>query len=335
MNKKVILKTKVSGIPTKENFEILFEPLSVTLEQGEILLKVEWVSLDPSHIIWLSGVKSYMEPVKIGETVRSLGVGIIVHSNSPGYKTGTYVSGFLGLQQYCKTKVSNVRRIPTNANPCLYLGVLGMTGFTAFIAIKELGKAQKKQVVVISTAAGAVGSVALQVAKNIGCKVVGITGSEEKVKWLKELGADGVINYKTENVANTLKKICPEGIDLYLDNVGGEILDAVLINANKGSRIILCGAINAYSQKKANPVYMYPLIIAMSIKVKGFIVTDYYKKYKEGHDYLYNMYKQGKLKYKEDIIQGLDNVHLGLQKLLSGENIGKMLIRVDHDSPKI
>ena len=209
-----------------------------------------------------------------------------------------------------------------------------MTGLTAFVGIKDLGKAVKKQVVVISTAAGAVGSVAVQIAKAIGCKVIGITGSAEKAAWLAELGIDGVINYKTENVAASIKSYCPEGVDLYLDNVGGEILDAVLINCKKGARIILCGAIQSYT-KKAQPIFMYPLVIAMSMKVKGFIVTDFYNRYNEAHAFLTNLLNKKKLVYKEDIVDGLENAPLALRKLLSGENFGKLLIRVDHEKPKL
>ena len=275
-----------------------------------------------------------MPPVGLGETVRAFGVGLVINSRSPAVKIGTHVSGLLNWQQFCKIKASKVFKIPKTSTPSLYLGALGMTGLTAFVAIKDLGKAAKKQVVVISTAAGAVGSVALQIAKSIGCRVIGITGSPEKAAWIRELGADGVINYKTENVATELKKLCPEGIDLYLDNVGGEMLDAVLLNAKKGARVILCGAIQSYS-KKAQPLYMYPLIIAMSIKVKGFIVTDYYDRNDEAMQFLGNLLKDGKLKYKEDVIEGLDNAYLALRKLLSGENIGKMLIRVEHDEPRL
>jgi NADPH-dependent curcumin reductase CurA len=280
-------------------------------------------------------MRSYMPPIKIGETVRALGVGIIVNSHSTGYKVGTYVSGLLGWQEYCKIHVSQVEKIPAAVKPSLYLGIFGMTGLTAYVSVRLLGKAQKKQVVVISTAAGAVGSVAVQVAKAQGCKVIGITGSDEKVQWLKELGIYGVINYKTENVASALKTMCPEGVDMYLDNVGGEMLDAVLMNAKKGSRMILCGAIQSYGLKKAQPVYMYPLVISKSIKMKGFIINDYQDKYEEAIQYLSKLHKKGELTYKEDIVEGLENAYQALQKLATGGNQGKMLIRVLHEAPKL
>lgn len=276
-----------------------------------------------------------MPPVAIGETVRAGGVGIIIASHSAAFKKGTYVTGLLGWQQFCKIHVSKVSRVPTTATPSLYLGALGMTGLTAYVAIKTLGKAAKKQVVVVSTAAGAVGSVAVQVAKALGCKVVGITGSAEKAEWLNEIGIEFVINYKTENVGASLKKICPEGVDLYLDHVGGSMLDAVLLNANKGSRMILCGAIQSYNQKKPQAMYMYPVIISKSIKVRGFIVTDYYGKMKEAHQFLSGLLSENKLKYKEDVIEGLENGPRALRKLLTGDNVGKTLIRVVHDEAKL
>lgn len=276
-----------------------------------------------------------MPPVRIGDTVRALGVGLIVNSHAAGFKVGTYVSGLLGWQEYCKVHVSKIERIPKNINPSLFLGIFGLTGLTSYVAIKVLGKVAKKQVVVISTAAGAVGSVAVQIAKAEGCKVIGITGTASKVQWLKDIGISEVINYKTDNVASSLKTLCPEGIDLYLDNVGGEMLDAVLLNAKKGARMILCGAIQSYGQKKAQPLYMYPLVISKSLKMKGFIVTDYQNKFEEGLKYLGSLYEKGNLKYKEDVVDGLENAHTALQKLARGQNDGKMLIKVLHEAPKL
>ncbi|OMJ81902.1 hypothetical protein SteCoe_17543 [Stentor coeruleus] len=335
MNKRVILKQRPDGIPKKEDFEVRIDALQLPLKQGEILVKVEWISADPAQLVWISGVKSYMPPVRIGDTVRAFGVGLIVNSHAAGFKVGTYVSGLLGWQEYCKVHVSKVEKIPMNVNPTLFLGIFGMTGFTSYIAIKVLGKIKKKQVVVVSTAAGAVGSVAVQIAKAEGCKVIGITGTASKIQWLKDIGISDVINYKTENVASSLKTLCPEGIDLYLDNVGGEMLDAVLLNAKKGARMILCGAIQSYGQKKAQPLYLYPLVISKSLKMKGFIVTDYQNKFDEGFRYLESLYKQGNLKYKEDVVDGLENAHTALQKLARGQNDGKMLIKVLHEAPKL
>ncbi|OMJ83208.1 hypothetical protein SteCoe_15924 [Stentor coeruleus] len=357
MNKRVILKQRPDGIPKKEDFEVRVDALQLPLKQGEILVKVEWISADPAQLVWISGVKSYMPPVRIGDTVRALGVGLIVNSHAAGFKVGTYVSGLLGWQEYCKVHVSKIERIPKNVNPSLFLGIFGITGLTSYVAIKVLGKVAKKQVVVISTAAGAVGSVAVQIAKKQvvvistaagavgsvavqiakaeGCKVIGITGTASKVQWLKDIGISEVINYKTDNVASSLKTLCPEGIDLYLDNVGGEMLDAVLLNAKKGARMILCGAIQSYGQKKAQPLYMYPLVISKSLKMKGFIVTDYQNKFEEGLKYLGSLYEKGNLKYKEDVVDGLENAHTALQKLARGQNDGKMLIKVLHEAPKL
>lgn len=275
-----------------------------------------------------------MPPVKIGEVVRSFGIGTVISSNS-SIPVGSLVSGLLGWQEFCKIHSSKVIQLPMIQNPTYYLGVLGMTGLTAYVSMKELGNIKKKDVVVISTAAGAVGSVAVQIAKASGCKVIGITGSDAKVNWLKEIGLDGVINYKTDNIANSLKHYCPEGIDVYLDNVGGETLDAVLINCKRGARVLLCGAIQGYGKKTSQPVYNYPVAIARNIKMKGFVIIDYQDRFIESNQYLSELLKSGKIKHKEDIVVGIENAYVGLRKLLTGENIGKMIIKVPHDEAKI
>lgn len=275
-----------------------------------------------------------MPPVRIGEVVRSFGIGTVISSKSY-IQTGSLVSGLLGWQEFCKIKASKLFVLPPIDNPTYYLGVLGMTGLTAYLSMKELGQIKKKEVVVVSTAAGAVGSIAVQIAKANNCKVIGITGSESKVAWLKDLKLDGVINYKTDNIANSLKTLCPEGIDVYLDNVGGETLDAVLINCKRGARIILCGAIQSYGKKTAQPVYNYPVIISRNIKMIGFVVIDFQDRIAESNAYLSDLLKNGRIKHKEDVVVGVENSYIGLRKLLTGENIGKMIIKVTSDQAKL
>jgi NADPH-dependent curcumin reductase CurA len=275
-----------------------------------------------------------MPPVRIGDVVRSFGIGTVISSKSY-IQTGSLVSGLLGWQEFCKIKASKLIVLPPIDNPTYYLGVLGMTGLTAYVSMKDLGQIKKKEVVVVSTAAGAVGSIAVQIAKANNCKVIGITGSESKVAWLKDLKLDGVINYKTDNIANSLKTLCPEGIDVYLDNVGGETLDAVLINCKRGARIILCGAIQSYGKKTAQPVYNYPVIISRNIKMIGFVVIDFQDRIAESNAYLSDLLKNGRIKHKEDVVVGVENSYIGLRKLLTGENIGKMIIKVTSDQAKL
>jgi NADPH-dependent curcumin reductase CurA len=184
----------------------------------------------------------------------------VITSKSPAFKKGNYVSGFLGWQEIATVRSSEISKLPSYENPQLYLGVLGMTGLAAFFAVTEIAKPSKKEVMIVSTAAGAVGSVACQIGKMKGCKVYGICGSDEKRDWLmNDVKIDGCINYKTEaNLSQAIKKLCPEGVDIYIDNVGGAVLDAVLANIRKNARIIFCGAISSYNQKKAFPVHNYP-----------------------------------------------------------------------------
>jgi NADPH-dependent curcumin reductase CurA len=338
MNKQVLLKSRPDGLPTSSDFEVVSTPLP-TLSEDEVLVRVDYLSVDPTqvgnfYLVWLSGVTSYMPPVKIGEVVRSFGVGTVISSKS-SIKAGSLVSGLLGWQEFCKIKSSKVIVLPPTSHPTHYLGLLGMTGLTAFVSMKDLGMIKKKDVVVVSTAAGAVGSIAVQIAKATGCKVVGITGSEAKAAWLRQLKLDGVINYKTDNIANSLKTLCPEGIDVFLDNVGGETLDAVLINCKRGARIVLCGAIQSYGKKTAQPVYNYPVIISRNITMIGFVVIDFQHRIAESNQYLNELLAAGKIQHKEDVVVGIENCYLGLRKLLTGENIGKMIISVSNEHARI
>lgn len=196
----------------------------------------------------------------INGVVKSIGVGYVITSKSPAFKKGNYVSGFLGWQEYATVHSSNITKLPSYENPQLYLGVLGMTGLTAFFAVTEIAKPKKKEVMVVSSAAGAVGSIACQLGKLRGCKVIGICGSDEKAQWLlDQVKIDACINYKSEpSLSKALKKVCPDGIDIYIDNVGGNLLDAVLANIRKNARIVFSGAISSYNQKKALPLHNYP-----------------------------------------------------------------------------
>lgn len=260
MNKKIILHSRPQGEIQDSDFKIILEPLNAILKQGEVLVRVEWLSIDPGQSVWVSGGRSYILPVPLNGVVKGLGVGYVITSKSPAFKKGNYVSGLLGWQEFSTISASELSKLPSYENPQLYIGVLGITGLTAYFAITEIAKPQKKDIMVVSTAAGAVGSVACQIGKMKGCKVIGICGSDEKCEWLMNVvKIDGVVNYKKEKkLSYALRKLCPEGIDIFIDHVGGKILDAVLANIRKNAKIVLCGAISSYGHRRAVPVHNYP-----------------------------------------------------------------------------
>mmetsp|Transcript_11980 Transcript_11980/g.12061 ORF Transcript_11980/g.12061 Transcript_11980/m.12061 type:complete len:266 (-) Transcript_11980:30-827(-) len=265
-----------------------------------------------------------------------MGAGIVVFSKSPAFKRGSFVTGFLHWQEYAKVKASDIIRLPSYVNPHLHLGVLGMTGLTAYVAVNEIAKPRKKETMVVSTAAGAVGSIACQLGKIRGCRVIGLSGSDAKNRWLTEIGVDGVINYKTvPNLTQALKNLCPEGIDIYIDLVGGDILDAVLLNIKKYARIVMCGAISSYNLKRAPPIRYYPLIISQSASVEGFIVWEHRNKFDIAVKNLSKWIKENKIKHKEHIVDGIENAPRALRMVMTGENFGKMVVKVEHQSPKI
>lgn len=239
-------------------------------------------------------------------------------------------------QEYCKIDYRRVYKLPSQKNPTIYLGVLGFTGMSAYIALIEIARPLGKEVVVVSSAAGSVGSVACQLAKMKGCKVIGIAGSDEKCEWLeKTLKIDAAINYKTGNLAQKLRTVCPNGVDIYIDNVGGEILDAVLLNIKKYSRIVMCGAISGYNLKKNPPIYYYPFVVSMSASMIGFIFDDYKHVFLVALKSLSKWVDEGKIIYREHILNGLENAPKALSMLFTGENKGKMIIKVFSTSVKL
>jgi len=260
MNRKIILVRRPFGVPEKEDFQLVEEPISQVLKRGEVLVRVEWLSIDPAIRVWISGARSYLDPVAIGSLVKGIGVGIVVNSRSPAFKVNNYVSGFLGWQEFAKVNAKELTKLPSYENPQLYLGVLGITGLTAYFVITDLAKPSRRDTVLVSTAGGAVGSIACQLAKMKGCYVVGITGSHEKASWLLENQAvDTVINYKTEiDLEKAISESCPKGVDIFIDNVGDKLLDQVLLNINRHARIVLCGAISSYNLRRAQGIRNYP-----------------------------------------------------------------------------
>ena len=331
INRQFLLAKRPVGAPSRDTFEFVEKPLD---EPGpnQILVQVEYLSLDPAMRGWMNDAKSYIPPVGIGEVMRALGVGKVIASRHPGYAEGDYVNGPLGVQAYFLGEPKGFYKVDPNQAPLpRYLSALGMTGMTAYFALLAVGEPKAGETVVISGAAGAVGSVAGQIARIKGCRVVGIAGGADKCRFLTEkLGFDAAIDYKAEPVGKALRKAAPNGIDVYFDNVGGDILEAVLFGMNNYGRIACCGAVSQYdgAAPAHGPRGIPGLVVVKRLTMQGFIVTDYQDKQDQALAELQGWVASGKLKVKEDIMEGLENTPKALIGLLAGDNIGKRMIRV-------
>ena len=302
---------------------------------GEIIVKILYVSLDPAMRGWMNESKaSYMPPVAIGEVMRAIAVGRVVASKNPQFAVGDHVNGLLGVQEYAYSTGQGLAKVDPKLAPLpLYLGTLGMTGLTAYFGLLDVGQPKAGDTVVVSGAAGAVGAMVGQIAKIKGARVVGIAGGADKCRYLvEELGFDAAIDYKSEDVAAALKMHCPKGVDVYFDNVGGEILDAVLMRLAHGARIVICGAISQYNNTtpiKGPANYMQLLVNRATMK--GVMVADYYPRAMEAIMEMGGWIGAGKLKSREDINEGLENFPDTFAKLFSGENNGKLVLKVAAD----
>jgi NADPH-dependent curcumin reductase len=329
-NHQFRLAARPIGLPKRTDWNYVEEPVR---EPGanEVLVKVQYLSLDPAMRGWMNEGKSYIPPVQIGEVMRAGGVGQVIASNHPAFKAGEFVYGTLGIQEYATLDGKALTKINTSvASAPVYLGALGMPGMTAYFGLLEIGKPQPGQMVVVSGAAGAVGSVVGQIAKIKGCRVVGIAGGREKCDYLvRDLGFDAAIDYKSEDVKKALKQHCPKGIDVYFDNVGGDILDIVLTQLARHARIVICGAISQYnttSGVKGPANYMSLLVNRASMT--GMVVFDYADRYPEAMKEMAGWIAAGKLQTREDIVTGLETFPETLLKLFKGENTGKLVLQV-------
>ncbi|MGC4377579.1 NADP-dependent oxidoreductase [Fictibacillus sp. Mic-4] len=330
-NKQILLVSRPKGTPTIENFKFIETDIKAPAD-GEVLIRTLYLSVDPYMRGRMSGRKSYVPPYELNEVVQGGVVGEVVESKSGQFKKGDIVLGNLGWQTYSVVSADRIGKIDPDLAPITTaLGVLGMTGLTAYFGLLDIGQPKEGETVVVSGAAGAVGMVVGQIAKIKGARVVGIAGSEEKIAYLtEELGFDAAINYKTaDNIKEKLQEACPNGVDVYFDNVGGSISDAVLSLINKGARIPLCGQISLYNLEKADvgPRIQTQLLINSAL-MKGFIVSDYQERFKEGMADLAKWVKDGKIKYKENIIEGFENTVEAFLGLFKGENLGKQLVKV-------
>lgn len=329
-NRQFLLAKRPSGAASRDDFIFQHVPVGV-VAAGQVLVKNEYLSLDPAMRGWMNEGKSYIAPVNLGEVMRALGVGKVVASQDPKFSVGDYVQGALGVQDYFLGEPKGFYTVDPKLAPLpRYLSALGMTGMTAYFALLNVGTPKAGETVVISGAAGAVGSVAGQIAKIKGCRVIGIAGGKEKCQSLiDELGFDGAIDYKNEDIHAGLKRECPKGIDVYFDNVGGDILDAVLSRLAPKARVIICGAISQYNNKDAvkGPSNYLSLLVNRA-RMEGFVVMDYAPHFAAAGQEMAGWLASGQLKSKEDIVEGLETFPETLMKLFKGENFGKLVLKV-------
>lgn len=330
INHQFRLAARPVGEPKRSDWTYVEEPAREPGE-GEVQIRVLYLSLDPAMRGWMNDAKSYVRPVQIGEVMRAGGVGEVIASRHAGFKPGNHVYGTLGVQEYATLDGKALTQIDTRVAPLpVFLGTLGMPGMTAYFGLLDIGRPQPGQTVVVSGAAGAVGSVVGQIAKLKGCRAVGIAGSRDKCDYIvNELGFDAAIDYKSEDVKKALRQHCPQGIDVYFDNVGGDILDAALSQIARNARIVICGAISQYNSTSGikGPANYLSLLVNRA-SMTGMIVFDYADRYPQAMHEMSAWYAQGKLKSREDIVEGLETFPDTLLKLFSGANFGKLVLKV-------
>jgi NADPH-dependent curcumin reductase len=330
VNRQFRLAARPVGMPRRTDWTFSEEPVPEPGED-EFLVKLLYISLDPAMRGWMNEGKSYVPPVGLGEVMRAYGAGRVVASRHPGFAVGDHVTGVFGMQEYAISKGAGVTKVDAQAAPLpVYLGALGMAGLTAYFGLLDIGKAKAGDTVVVSGAAGAVGSVVGQIARIKGCRAIGIAGGPEKCRYIvDELGFTAAIDYKSEDVKAALFAHCPKGIDVYFDNVGGEILDAALTRLARGARIVICGAISQYNSTTAvkGPANYLSLLVHRA-SMTGMVVFDYASRYAEAAREMAGWMAAGQLKSREDVVDGLETFPDTLLKLFSGENMGKLVLRV-------
>jgi NADPH-dependent curcumin reductase CurA len=330
VNHQFRLAARPRGMVGREHFDYVEEPVP-ELEEGQSLVEILYISLDPAMRGWMNEGRSYVPPVALGEVMRAATAGRVVESKSTKLAAGDYVSGWLGVQEYAVCDENAVSKVNTEAVPLpTYLGALGMPGITAYFGLLEVGAPKEGETVVVSAAAGAVGSVVGQIAKLKGCRVVGIAGGPEKCKWIvDELGFDAAIDYKSEDVGAALKQHCPAGVDVYFDNVGGDILDAALARLARGARVVICGAISQYNNLDAvKGPSNYMSLLVNRARMEGFVVVDYMSRAPEATREMAGWIADGRLVAREDVIEGFERFPDALVKLFAGENVGKLVLKV-------
>ncbi len=332
-NTQIKLARRPVGEPQGSDFEISTATVPEPGE-GQVLIKVLYLSLDPAMRGWMNEGKSYVPPVQIGEVMRALGAGRVVASRHPDFAVGDHVTGTTGVQEYAVLDGSELTKVDPSVAPLpTFLHVLGMTGMTAYFGLLEVGQPKAGETVVVSGAAGAVGTVVGQIAKLKGCRVVGIAGGKEKCDFLTgELGFDAAVDYKRGDLKAALRAACPEGVDVFFDNVGGDILDTVLTRLRMHARIVICGAISQYNN--TTPVKgpsNYLSLLVNRARMQGMVVFDYADRYAEAAREMAGWMREGRLKHREHIVEGLETFPERLLMLFRGENFGKLVLKVADD----
>jgi len=331
MNKVILLNKRPHGTPKLSDFQITSEEIP-SAENGELLLKTAYVSVDPYLRGRMNDAKSYAPSFELNKPMQSGIIAEVTESKHADFKKGDFVSGMLGWKEYQTSSGKHLQKVDgSDAKLSNYLGILGMTGLTAYLGLTEIGMPKKGETIVVSGAGGAVGTVVGQIGKILGCNVVGITGSDEKVALLKStFKFDHAINYKTTtDLKEAVKSACPEGVDIYFDNVGGEISDAVLANINKYARLPVCGAISLYNETEV-PIgpRLQPIILTKSATMRGFIIGDLSEKFPAATKQLTAWLNDGKITFTETIVEGFDNIPQAFLDLFEGKNKGKMVVKI-------
>ena len=331
INRQIKLAARPVGLPKESDFSIVESPLP-SINEGQALVQAKYLSVDPYQRGRITGVRTYADPVNIGDIVEASGVGQVIESKSQDLAVGQFVGGYWGWQEYAVVDPKTVRKLdPQIAPVSTALGVLGMPGMTAYFGFLDICTPKSGETVLVSGAAGAVGSLVGQIAKIKGCKVVGVAGADDKLEWLtKELGFDAAFNYKkTSDYGQKLNELCPNGIDCYFDNVGGSITDAVFPKMNTFGRISICGQISQYNlEKPEQGPRLLPQVLVKQLKVEGFIILRFQSRYGEGIAQMAQWIKEGKLKYREQVVEGFENTPKAFISMLQGANTGKMLVKL-------
>jgi hypothetical protein len=330
INRQIRLAARPVGLPRRSDWQFTETPVTGP-RHGEVLCRVLYLSLDPAMRGWMNEGKSYIAPVSVGDVMRAGGVGRVVATKHPGFAVGDHVSGALGLQEYVSLDGAQLTKVDPNIAPLpVFLNALGMPGMTAYFGLLDVGQPKPDETVVISGAAGAVGATVGQIAKIKGCRAIGIAGGPAKCRYLvDELGFDAAIDYKAEDIRKSLRAHCPNGVHVYFDNVGGDILDIVLAQLARRARVVLCGAISQYNN--TTPIKgpsNYLSLLVNRARMQGMVVFDYADRYPHASREIAAWIAAGKLKSREDIVDGLETFPEALLKLFSGENFGKLVLKV-------
>ena len=333
VNREVRLAARPSGFPKDSDFEVAETPIPEPAD-GEVLVRNVYMSVDPYMRGRMIDRKSYSAPFEIGEAMQGGAVGQVVESRSDALSVGDWVNSMRGWREYYTADGGSLMKLAPELGPVSKaLGVLGLTGWTAYVGLLDLGQPKEGETVFVSAAAGAVGSIVGQLAKLKGCRAIGSAGSTEKVEWAKEIGFDEAFNYKEESPAEALDRLCPDGIDVYFENVGGDHLEAALPRMRTFGRVVLCGLISQYNDTKLRPGPSLIPALANRLTIRGFIISDHFDRLPDFLRDMSGWLREGKIRDEETFVEGIENAPAAFMGLLRGENRGKMIVKIGPDSP--